>query len=369
MRILYDHQAFSLQNTGGITLYFFELLRYLRTVPDAESATLLGFTSTTWPLKSLETPSNKLVHWGSRPVASGMATYALNELLLNPLAAIAGRFDVYHSTLYRFMPGVRADARIATHHDCVQERFPHLFPDSARILRTKRRMFHQADLILCVSAASREDLLHFYNVDPARTRVVHNGVSLPERSARGADELARIVRRPFLLYVGIRASYKNFDGLLRAFARSGLYRKMDLLTLGGGPVTAAEQQMIRTLGLAGAIVSVPYAAPDLLAEAYAQANTLVYPSFYEGFGIPPLEAMSSGTPALVARNPATTEICADAAIFFNPDDEAEFAEKLINVVEDAAVRQQHVERGRVVAARYHWTRTAEQTVAAYRSLL
>jgi glycosyltransferase involved in cell wall biosynthesis len=369
MRILYDHQAFSLQNTGGITLYFYELLQHLRSVPAVETTTLLGYSSTKWPLRALTVPPNRLVHWGPRPIASGMATFVLNELLLNPMAAVSGRFDVYHNTLYRFMPGVRATARVATHHDCVHERFPQLFPDSGRIVRTKARMFREADLILCVSAASRNDLLHFYDVDPARTLVVHNGVSLPQRTDAGAAALLKATRRPFLLYVGIRASYKNFDGMLLAFAQAGLERHFDLLALGGGPLNAAEKAQITSLGLSEQVVSVPYAAPEMLAEAYAQATLFVYPSLYEGFGIPPLEALASGTPALVARSPATAEVCGDAAIFFEPQDQADFAAKLIAAVEDEALRRQHVDAGLALTPRYNWTRTAEQTLAAYRSLL
>ncbi|SEB94125.1 glycosyltransferase family 4 protein [Terriglobus roseus] len=368
MRILYDHQAFTLQNTGGITLYFYELLKYLRTVQGVETTTLLGYSSTKWPLQSQTAPPNRLVHWGPRPVASGMATFVLNELLLNPLVVVSGQFDVYHNTLYRFMPGARATARVATHHDCVHERFPELFPDSGRIVRTKARMFHEADLILCVSSSSRDDLLHFYDVDPARTLVVHNGVSPPQRTSSGAGALLKVARRPFLLYVGIRASYKNFDGLLTAFARSGLHRHFDLLALGGGPLNAAEQAQIALLGLSEQVISIPYAPPDLLAEAYAQATLFVYPSLYEGFGIPPLEAMASETPALVARSPATTEVCGNAAIFFEPQDKADFAAKLIAAVEDEPLRRQHVDAGLALIPRYKWTRTAEQTLAAYRSL-
>jgi glycosyltransferase involved in cell wall biosynthesis len=297
-----------------------------------------------------------------------MATFAINELLLNPLAAMAGRFDIYHNTLYRFMPGVRAAARVATHHDCVQERFPQLFPDSGRIVRTKRRMFREADLVVCVSASSRDDLLHFYEIDPKRTLVVHNGASAPVRTPGGAIELVQTVKRPFLLYVGIRASYKNFNGLLKAFARTGLASRFDLLAIGGGALTPQERDLVSSLGLGDAVVSVPYASSDLLAEAYAEATLFVYPSLYEGFGLPPLEAMASSTPVLVASNPATIEVCKDAAIFFAPQDEADFAEKLLAAVENEPLRQVHVRRGLALVPQYSWTSMAEQTLAAYRSL-
>ena len=369
MRIVFDHQAFSLQNTGGITRYFFELIKHFSIAENISPEVLLGFSSTIWPIKEWSKPNGQALHWGPRLISSGMITYVINELLLNAYVLTRGQYDIYHNTLYRFMPAVRAHRFVATHHDCIQERFPHLFPDHGRIIRTKRRMFRQADLVLCVSEASRVDLQEFYDVEPERTRVVYNGVSPMHRSDQGRIEMKKFARRPFILYVGIRASYKNFDGLLRSFARSGLLETYDLVVIGGGSFSESERKQIQELGLQSCIISIPTASAELLAEAYAITSLLVYPSLYEGFGLPPLEAMMMATPVLVASSPATREVCQDAAFFFDPFDEADFVDKLIHALHDTAARRDKIKQGSELIQRYRWTKTADQVLSAYRSLL
>lgn len=369
MRILFDHQAFSLQNTGGISRYFYELIKYLNSIEGVRTETLLGFSSTMWPILEASQPNGKVIYWGNRLFSSGMPTYALNELLLNVRSVGIGKVDIYHSTLYRFMPAVRARRFVATHHDCIQERFPELFPNLPRIRAAKIRMFKKADLVFCNSESSRADLEHFYGVEPSRCKVIHHAVSPMVRSQTGKLELCQRVRRPFLLYVGIRAAYKNFKGFLTAFSESGLYTDYDMMAIGGGPFSEDELQLVRGFGLQDAVIAVPFASPDMLAEAYSSARLFVYPSLYEGFGLPPLEAMLMGTPALVASCPATVEVCGDAAIFFDPLDQADFVSKLKCALEDETMRQKKILIGLKLVQRYKWSRTAEQVLAAYRTIL
>ncbi|HEV2276052.1 MAG TPA: glycosyltransferase family 1 protein, partial [Acidobacteriaceae bacterium] len=338
MRVLYDHQAFSLQSHGGITRVFSEVVSYLNRQPDVSTTVLLGFSNTLADFRPIVSPRGRVFHPGRGLFRNGILNYAVNEAITNASAPFLGRFDVYHSTLYRFAPMVRAVRRVTTHHDCVQERFPELFPDRDRIIRSKRRMFAQADLILCVSEASRADLLHFYDIPPERTTVVHNGVSAMRRSPGGEAALRAHVAGEYLLYVGARHAYKNFDGLLRAYAESGLAETCSLLVLGGGAPSSAEFSLIEKFGLPGRVRFVPHAAPELLAEAYARATLLVYPSLYEGFGMPPLEAASAGCASLVASNPATREVCQDSVFYFDPADHTDFSRMLGVAVSDANAR-------------------------------
>jgi len=368
MRIVYDHQVFSLQNSGGISSYYFELASHLSRGAFADVDVFLGLNHCIYPFRRLKNPRAHILGWSTK-LRPGLARYALNELVTAAWSVAGGRWDIYHNTLYRFMPTVRARRFVATHHDCVQERFPELFPDHARIIRTKSRMFQQADLVLCVSEASRADLEHFYGVDASRCKVIYNGVSPMVRSETGKIELLQRIRRPFLLYVGIRAEYKNFRGFLSAFADAGLHTDYDILALGGGPFSNDELRFIRSHSLQEAVISVPIASPDLLAEAYSGARLLVYPSLYEGFGFPPLESMLLGTPALVAASPATLEVCGDAAFFFDPSDQADFATKLKSALDDETLRQEKIAIGLRFVQRYKWDQTAAHVLAAYQSIL
>lgn len=368
MRIVYDHQVFSLQNSGGISSYYFELASHLSRGAFADIDVFQGLNHCIYPFRGLKQPRTRILGWNTM-LRPGLARYALNELVTGAWSVAGGRWDIYHNTLYRFMPTVRARRFVATHHDCVQERFPELFPDHARIIGAKRRMFQQADLVLCVSESSRADLEHFYGVEPSRCKVIYNGVSPMVRSEAGKTELLQRVRRPFLLYVGIRAEYKNFRGFVSAFAEAGLHADYDILTVGGGAFSDDESRFIRSHGLQEAVISVPLAGRDLLAEAYSMARLLVYPSLYEGFGFPPLEAMLLGTPALVAASPATLEVCGDAPVFFNPSDQADFVIKLKSALGNESSRQEKIAIGLNFVQRYRWDHTAAEVLAAYHSIL
>jgi glycosyltransferase involved in cell wall biosynthesis len=368
MRILYDHQAFSLQNYGGITRVFSEIIRYMNTQRNVSTDMLLGFSGTRADFGALVSPPGRVIHPGSSLFKSGVLNYAANEIFSTLMGPLLGKYDIYHSTYYRFLPAIRAKRRVATHHDCVQEMFPHLFPNSRRIFRWKREMYRKADLILCVSAASRADLLRFYDVPEEKAMVVHNGVSPMVREPQGEAALRAVVSGKFLLYVGARHLYKNFDGLLRAYASSEVKQNYRLLAVGGGPPNAVHSSLIEQLGLTGHVTFVPYASTALLAEAYASAALLIYPSLYEGFGMPPLEAASLGCVSLVAANPATIEICQDAAFFFEPTAAEDFSSMLQIALTDTAGRAARIQRAGNLLKIYTWEACGRRTLEAYHQL-
>jgi glycosyltransferase involved in cell wall biosynthesis len=255
---------------------------------------------------------------------------------------------------------------VATHHDCTHERFPELFPDVKKVLWARKALFPQVDAIICVSESCRQDLLHFYNVNPAKTCVIHHGLSPLPRKAEAASTLRKQLRRDYILYVGMRAAFKNFDGFLTAFRESGLADSLDLLAVGGGPLTIAEQALIAQLKLHGCVISLPRPSDDVLAEAYAGAKLFVYPSLNEGFGFPPLEAMSLGCPVLASRTSSIPEVCRDAPFYFDPHDPDSCKQGLLHAINDEAARQQAVARGREVASQYSWERCGQQTLSLYR---
>lgn len=365
MRVLYDHQVFSLQNAGGASRYFFELSKFLVTVPDIETELLLGFNGTVYPFEALD-PEKARVSSFREWLPPGMLRYLANETWSNLAAPFYGQMDVYHPTTYMRMPMVRARCVVATHHDCTHERFPEFFPDARKIFWARKRLFPRVDAIICVSESCRQDLLQFYNVDPAKTFVIHHGLSQLPRSPKAAAELRKRVRRDYILYVGVRAPYKNFTGILHAFSESKLRESLDLVILGGGELSTEEKTLAAKLGLNGSVVSLPRVSDQLLAEAYAAARLFVYPSFNEGFGFPPLEAMSAGCPVLASRIPAVVEVCGDAPFYFDPHDQDAFSRELLRSVGDEKARRDSTERGRMVTAQYSWKRCGQQTLAVYR---
>lgn len=365
MRILYDHQLFSLQNAGGASRYHYELMRHLCKVPDVQPELLLGLNATVCPFQELAAGNARVM--GLRgPLGPGMWRYAANEVFSNAIVPFRGRLDVYHPTSYRCMPLVRSRRIVTTHHDCTHERFSKVFRYYKEVARAKKILFARADAIICVSGASRKDLLEYYDVEAGKIYVIHHGLTHLPRSRRVADKLRSMLRRNYLLYVGSRAPYKNFFALLKAFRAANLQEELDLLVLGGGRLTPEERVMVQKLELSNHVIAIPRISDEFLAEAYAAARLFVYPSLWEGFGFPPLEAMSLDCPVVACRISSLPEICKDAPFYFDPEGGESLESVLASAVSDGEARTQAIARGREVAAQYTWQKCAQQTLKLYR---
>jgi glycosyltransferase involved in cell wall biosynthesis len=365
MRILYDHQVFSLQDAGGASRYHFELIRNLQGSDGVAIEVLIGLNGTVMPFASLQ--QAKVLGRRTR-IKPGLARYAINELFSALLAPLRGKFDIYHPTLYRALPWVRRRRIVVTHHDCVHERFPQLFSDAPSVVESKRRLFAQADAIVCVSESSRRDLLHFYDVAEQKTHVVPHGFS-PLRQTPGEGTTITAMTAPYLLYVGSRAGYKNFGLLLEAFSRSGLAPGYRFLVVGGGEWSAEEQARVASLGLARSVTLIPRAEDAVLAGAYRNASLFIYPSLYEGFGFPPLEAMSLGCPVLVNRTSSLPEVCGDAAFYFEASDAEELSRVLVSTLENAEALADKRRLGEQQVRLYDWGRSTRSTLEVYRAVL
>ena len=362
MRIHYDHQVFSLQNAGGASRYQYELLRYLSSVPDVRPSLFLGLHHMAYPFAEL--PG---VRGWRAPLPPGSLRYGLNEALESAATLGAGRYDIYHPTYFRRMPAIRARRVVTTHHDSTYEELPHLFPDASSIMRYKTRLYSRVDKVICISEASRRGVLQFYPVRPEQTSVVYHGLTPMPRSAAAASELKSQIRRDFLLYVGARNAHKNFPAFLEAFRTSRLPGAFDLLCLGGGPLTQCEMDLLQKCKLQDCVRCLPSVTDELLGEAYAAAVLFVYPSLSEGFGMPPLEAMSAGCPVAASNLAAIPEVCLDAPFYFDPRDPASIASTLCTAINDSDARVRAIRRGHEVAARYSWERCGAETLAVYRA--
>src|SRR5271157_2517099 len=243
--------------------------------------------------------------------------------------------------------------------------FPHIFRYLKEVLRAKQALFTRADVIICISESARKDLLEFYGVGAAKTRVIHPGLSRLPRCPAQASRLREQVRREYVLYVGHRAAYRLFNSLLQAFHETGLHTSLDLFVLGGA-LKSEEKTLIAKLGLRESVMSIARVSDELLAEAYASAKLFVYPSLAEGFGFPPLEAMAAGCPVLASYTSSIPEVCRDAPFYFYPADQGSFARSLLQAVNDEEARVKSIHRGRAVAGEYSWEKCGGETLALYR---
>jgi glycosyltransferase involved in cell wall biosynthesis len=365
VRIAVDHQVTSLQDAGGMSRYHYELARQLRGREGVAIDLLLGGQSSVLPFAELEGGGVCVESWRSR-LGPGYSRYAMNAIWTAAIAPLRGRYDLYHASYQRWEPAIRHRALVATHHDATQERFPGLFRNAAAIRARKGRLYRRADLVICVSESARQDLMEIYGVAESRTRLVHHGVTPVAESAgafRDGDP------RPYVLYVGSRSAYKNFLALVEAFASIDSALSMRLVVAGGGAWSDTERAAIAEHGLVDRVVLLPRVDETQLDALYRGAALFVYPSLYEGFGLPPLEAMSAGCPVLASRTSSLPEICGDAAYYFDPATKGALEQELQRLLGDAALRVAKVAAGRARVGRYTWESAATGTLAVYREAL
>ena len=365
--IAYDHQIFSNQRFGGISRYICEIAERAQRRPDWNPIVIA-------PVHYNDHLADSTVRQlGSYfpirvPILAHL--YRAANAVVAPFIHAATRADLLHRTYYSCSTRPHGAKIVVTVHDMIHEIFPEHFSSRDRTSTLKRRAIAEADAVLCNSWSTAIDLQRLLDVPSEKIAVTQLGYSTafaaPQLSAaNGAGQ-----RRPFLLFVGQRARYKNFAKLLRAYAASSrLARDFDLVAFGGSPFSDDEQADIKALKLRPDSVRLQTGRDSDLAHAYAGARALVYPSEYEGFGIPLLEAMSAGCPVICSNTSSLPEVALDAAEYFDPRDVESIRAGVERVVYDEQHRDALIARGRARCMDFSWDRCAEETFAVYQRLL
>lgn len=361
MRIAYDPVIFCLQRYGGISRYYYELASRLNGAGDAVAEIVA-------PLHR-----NAYIAESGAPTAgrdTGLSQFFATPLVLANRARlalsrrVAPPYDVLHETYYeRTSMPIAAHARVVTVHDMIHEKFSEEFSRADTTSARKRAAVARADHVLCISEQTRRDLQAHFATPDDKITVVHHGFTPP------LDGVAPTVRRPFVLYVGQRAGYKNFARLARAFAASErAKREFSLVCFGGDPFDRSERALFATLGLGDEHVLHFGGNDAVLGGLYRSARALAYPSLYEGFGFPPLEAMSVRCPVLASDASSIPEVVGDAALLCDPRSIDAIRAGLESLLYDDALRATLVRAGLSRVSRFSWNDCARRTLAVYSRL-
>jgi glycosyltransferase involved in cell wall biosynthesis len=368
VRVGFDEQIFLAQRHGGISRYVVSLIQAFRADPELGVEPVPGWRRAgnahaeharlSRPVPLLDRLGGDTGALGGVGTAAGLGGY----YLLNGRARRAARgADILHHTYShpRFLaPGFRG-LRVCTVYDMIPELFPEAFPRRDPHV-AKRRYVQSCDVVLCISESTRRDLVQVYG-DP--------GVPMPV-TYLGVDPAFAPGARPpdgapdrYLLFVGRRDGYKDFDVLATAFASLPDDGTV-LVAIGGGRFTEAESNRLVRLGIAERVRR--FDADDAaLPGWYGGALAFVFPSRHEGFGLPTLEAMACGTPAVLADSSSHPEVGGDVARYFPPGDADALAAALAPLLDDAPLRADLGKRGIERAAQFSWQATAAGTAAAY----
>jgi len=334
----------------------------------------------------LPVPRGEGGRWDCWPTRVSFENHLVGDLWMLgylPLRLRRLAADVYHGPAV-FLPFVKLGYRtVVTIHDLVSFLFPRTVPRKYAVyMRLMTRLaVRSADRIIAVSGATRDDLTRILRVPDDKVVVIHEAVAPEFGAPHDPQTVAAVahrygIRRPYCLFVGNLEPRKNLARLVEAF---GLLRARGLAAVGAtlpqlvlvgtrgwlynGILSAAEAH-----GGAPDIVFTGYVAPADLPALYAGAACFVFPSLYEGFGLPVLEAMAAGTPVVASRVGAIPEVAGDAALLVDARQPMELAEAMAAVLADAGLRSRLVSRGRARARLFTWETVAERTLAVYEAV-
>ena len=366
MRIVYDHQIFARQSYGGISRYFCEVAQRLTRMGAQVTINAPLYVCNYFQRGPCQ-PSG--LHIPKLPFSANLLS-SLNGHLC-ALTAFLNRYepiDIFHETYYTRADNCAANAvRFITVYDMINEKFPHAFSRFDQIRKIKASAIKRADHIICISNNTKKDLIDHLHIDADKISVVYLSYMHHRLDGR---RFSRLTRKPFLLYVGGRQPYKNTTRLLTAFARSkALHRAFDLVLFGGNKLQPNELQLLSEFSLDASQILHLTGDDALLAQLYTQAAALVYPSLYEGFGLPLLEAMSYGCPVVCSNTSSMPEIAGQAAEYCDPEETGSIQRAIENVVFHSERSQQLTQFGFKQARKFSWDRCARETLQAYQQAL
>lgn len=356
--------------SAGINWYIYHLLQNLSSTPDLRYTVFLN-------------ESRAHEHFELGIARSHLPTYKpivriLWEQFAQPFALKHNRIDLLHALAFAG-PLATSIPWIATVYDLSFMLYPQSFNTANRVYLTwaVRHSLRHADRVIAISESTKRDMVRLFGASPDKIAVVYCASDENFAPAKNPASIAEFRQRKnlpdkFILHVGTIEPRKNIARLVRAFARAkrSAHLPHRLVLVGArGWKYADIDAAIEQAGIQNDVIFAGYAPQNELPLWYQAADLLAYPSIYEGFGLPPLEAMACGTPVVTSNAASIPEVVGDAALTVAPDDETALGNAIIRALTDQAWREQMMARGLAQAKKFSWERAAQETVALYRTVL
>lgn len=362
MKVLYDSQIFNAQQYGGISRYYANLAKELHHIEDVTTSILAPTYINNYLPHISEYDRvfgfKSKVKWQSTSrVFSHMACH-LAIPLLGP--------DIIHKTYYYPERYPKSFGRsVLTVYDMIHELFPENFSSHDRTSNYKYKAVKRADHVICISENTKSDLLRLWDINPDKVSVVHLGFDSFTAQSNQPMTSNNDRLKDYILFVGARKGHKNFERVLKAYSsKKALSANFSLICFGGGSFNLDEEKQLKNLGLTNKVIQMS-GSDVLLANLYQNADLFIYPSLYEGFGIPPLEAMSAGCPVAAAKISCIPEVCGSAVEYFDPYDINSIALSLERVLGDSKYKENLSSLGYEQSDNFSWQKCAVETLEKY----
>lgn len=365
IRVLFDHQMFEGQKFGGASRYFTELYQNFLNRPIVRPKISIRYCSNVYlqqihppvPIRPSEFKFFKRFRF--------LQCRAVNHLttLWN---VKRNQHDIYHPTSYsdRYLVWNKKPV-VLTVYDMTDEIYTDQL-NSKYVSDQKRKICSQADAIIAISHSTKNDLVELFGVDPGKIHVIHlaGGFAVPTKQ-KSRKEIG--LPENYILYVGGRQFYKNFSRFVEASALLIAKNKDVQVICTGRAFNSEELELLNRYHLTGHF-STRFCQEDDFYYLYHFAQFFVFPSMYEGFGIPVLESFSAQCPCLASNSSSLSEVGGDAALYFEPLDTRDLSEKMLALISDETLRKSLVEKGTQRLTHFSWKKTADETLAVYKNL-
>ena len=364
MKVLYDFQAFSYQDYGGVSRYYYELITRIKKANIIAELNIeySNNVNLTKELNNHYSPFFPSINFKGKRRLQNEANqfFTLKKIKDN-------KFDLFHATYYDtyFLKSLKKPL-VSTFYDLIHEKYGNNYKElvhNKKLIEQKKSIAQNASLILAISETTKNDLIDIFNINP--TKIVVTYLASPIQTLQ---ESTKYLRSPYLLFVGNRSMYKNFNIMLEAIAQVLHSNNLYLICAGGGSFNNDEQILIKKHGLQARVNNVKIFNDNALINFYKNAKAFIFPSLYEGFGLPLLEAFSCGCPVLSSNTGSLPEIGGDACIYFNPLDQNDIENSVNSVINNTHIAESLINKGYERLKEFSWERTAEKTINAYKLL-
>jgi len=358
MKILFDSHIFANQKIGGISRYHYELAAGLQA--KGHQPFIAGKF-----IKNHYLLSNKLQHQcfisDTKAIFSG-----LNSIIIKSYLRKSNKFDIFHPTdtreyLLKSLP--KNKPMVFTIHDMIPELLDNIDPFAT----SKYKFAQRASKIIAVSENTKNDIINIFNIPSEKIDVIYHGSSLfPDPKKHSNLKIPH----KYLLFLGGRSRYKNFDFFVQAISPLlNSNKNLSLVCAGGKPFTEVEKSHIKELSIENQVICYTQLSDSELAFLYTNSLAFIFPSIYEGFGIPILEAWACKTPVLLSQASCFPEIASDGALYFNPQSISSIQETINSVISNDELRTNLINIGLQNLKNFNWNKTVNQTIQTYQSVL
>lgn len=368
MKVKYDYQIFTAQKYGGISKYVSYLAKELNKLEvKADIISLMYINEFIH--------REEYVHGIKITTKSRIIIRLLKymNMCIDYLLTQKFYYDIVHKTYYSVISGSsspKSSKNIITVYDMTHEIYPNYFKDSKKVSLKKLKACNNADKIICISYSTKSDLMRLFKIDEKKISVVHLGVDTSIFNTLDNRLECKKKYGNYILYVGNRFGYKNFSYMFDTYINSNeLNTKYNLVVFGGEKYSNYDEETIKEKNLENNIFFTS-GSDLLLSNLYKNAHVLVYTSLYEGFGLPVLEAMSSGCPVIAFNESSIPEVAGDACILMNNvNSKIELETNIIKLSMDKNLRKKLVEKGIMQAKKFTWDKCAKNTLNVYKEAL